>query len=205
MSMKLHTTLTSAYGRLARIAAIEHGLSDQLQVIPARTREVDSPYYAINPTGRVPFLVLEDGSTFEDSHLICGYFDSIGDGPQLAWEWRYEDWAYGRLETVARSFLDGIAVLGREDRRPESDQSPTIIAHERARAARCADLFERRLDDPMMNEPLNVAQLLLVCTIDVARFYSGLDLCVGRPNLTAWHAAQHQRPSLPATLPDLAP
>lgn len=201
--MKLYTTSTSPYGRIARIAAIEHGLSDRIEVLPARTREADSPYYSINPSGRVPYLVVEPGVTFEDSHLICSYFDSIGEGPQLAWEWRYEDWAYGRLETEARSFLDGISVLGRELRRPETDRSPIIIAHEETRADRLAALWERQIDTPLMSEPLNMAQLLLVCAIDSGRFYRNWDACSGRPALTAWHARAHERHSLQITQPDL--
>ena len=128
--MKLYTTLTSPYGRLARIAVIEHGLTADVEVLPARTREVGSPYYQINPSGRVPFLVLDDGRTFEDSQLICAYFDAIGHGPALIRPASQDDWAYGRLQAQALSLLDGLSVLGRELKRPEADRSATIIAHE---------------------------------------------------------------------------
>ncbi len=204
MPMKLYTTMTSPYGRIARIAAIEHDLSDRLDVLPARTREVESPYYAINPSGRVPYLVLEDGSGLEDSALICQYFDSIGDGAQLCWEPRYADWDYGRLEFQARSFLDGTSVLARELRRPADERSPTIIRHEEARATRFADLWEDQLENEIMNAPLNLAQLLLVCAIDSGRRTRNWDACAGRPKLAAWHAEMYERPSLPATLPETA-
>jgi glutathione S-transferase len=203
MPMKLYTTPTSPYGRIARIAAIEHGLADRLEVLPARTRETDSPYYAINPSGRVPFLVIENGTGFEDSQLICQYFDSIGEGAQLCWEPRYGDWHYGRLETAARSYLDGTAVLARELRRPVDERSPTIISHEEARAIRMADLWETQLDDEIMNAPLNLAQLLLFCAIESGVRTRDWNACAGRPRLTAWHAEMLERPSVLATTPDI--
>ncbi len=201
--MKLYTTATSPYGRLTRVAAIEHGLADRIDYVLARTREPDSPYYKINISGRVPYLVLSDGTSFEDALLICQYFDSVGDGPQLAWEWRYEDWAYGRLEAQARSFIDGTAVLGREVRRPQNEQSPTIVAHEEARANRFADMWETRVEEPMLQAPLNIAQLLITCAIDAAQYNGKYDLCARRPNLAQWHANISERPAMQATHPSL--
>ena len=52
--MKLYITLISSYARLARILVIEKALEDRVEVIAAKTRIADSPYYQINPSGRVP-------------------------------------------------------------------------------------------------------------------------------------------------------
>jgi glutathione S-transferase len=52
--MKLYITLGSPYARMARIVVLEKGLQDRVEVIVAKTRAADSPYYAINPSGRVP-------------------------------------------------------------------------------------------------------------------------------------------------------
>ena len=68
--MKLYTTLTSPYGRVARIVMLEKGLEDRVEVIVPETRVENSPYYKINPSGRVPFLLLGDGTGLEDSTLV---------------------------------------------------------------------------------------------------------------------------------------
>lgn len=199
--MKLYITLTSPYARLARISAIEHGLTPRLDIQVAATRQADSPYYAINPSGRVPCLIVNEGMTLEDSRLICTYFDSIGDGPRLLWSPDHDAWRYGALEAQAQSFLDGIAVLGRELRRPPDEQSPTIVSHERARAQRLADTWLHQLHTAIMTGPLNMAQLILVSAIDAANQYFGWDALSGRPQMAAWSARMHERASIAATMP----
>jgi hypothetical protein len=39
---------------LARIVVAEKGLQNRVQILEAKTRTPGSPYYQINPTGRVP-------------------------------------------------------------------------------------------------------------------------------------------------------
>ena len=79
--MKLYVTLTSPYARLARIVVIEKGLEASVEVIGAKTRTPDSPYYRINPSGRVPYLVDDAGVGMEDSQLICAYLDGLDGKP----------------------------------------------------------------------------------------------------------------------------
>ncbi|MGA7086412.1 MAG: glutathione S-transferase N-terminal domain-containing protein, partial [Pseudolabrys sp.] len=60
---------TSPYARLARIIVIEKALDDRVEIIEAKTRTQGSPYYQINPSGRVPYLVDDAGIGMEDSQL----------------------------------------------------------------------------------------------------------------------------------------
>ena len=59
--LQLYITTTSPYARLARIMVLEKRLEDRVEIIVAKTRTKESPYYLINPSGRVPYLRLEDG------------------------------------------------------------------------------------------------------------------------------------------------
>jgi glutathione S-transferase len=74
--MKLYVTYGSPYARLARIIVIEKALEDRVEIIEAKTRTPGSPYYRINPSGRVPYLIDDTGVGMEDSQLICAYLDS---------------------------------------------------------------------------------------------------------------------------------
>src|SRR6266850_6374592 len=65
--VKLYITPGSPYARMARIVVIEKGLSNRVEIIVAQTRRADSPYYRINPSGRVPYLVRDDGVGLEES------------------------------------------------------------------------------------------------------------------------------------------
>jgi glutathione S-transferase len=199
--MKLHVTLTSPYARTARAALIEHELQDDIEVVPAQTRKADSPYYRIATSGRVPVLELADGRTLEETDIIVAYFDHIGRGTPLTRPMELDNWQYAHLHGLARSYIDGIGVWGRELRRPKDEQSPTIIAHERARAERLADLWEREISHPLMNGDLNLAQLTLYCAFDSLIMYTGVGATPKHPKLQAWRAALDQRPSLQATKP----
>lgn len=197
--MKLHITLTSPYARIARAAVIEHGIDDRIEVVSARTREPGSPYYEISPSGRVPFLERDDGPGLEETDLICAYLDAMSDRPPLLRRPEEADWQAGRLHALARSFLDGLAVWIREMRRPENERSPTIIAHEAARADRMLDLWETEIGTPLMQEGLTVTHLTLYCALDAARQMMGADAMASRPALAAWYTRLGDRPSLVAT------
>ena len=68
--MKLYVTYTSPYARLARILVIEKALEDRVEIIEAKTRTQGSPYYQINPSGRVPYLVDDAGVGMEFSGMM---------------------------------------------------------------------------------------------------------------------------------------
>ena len=75
--MKLYITPGSPYARMARIVVLEKGLQSRVEIIVAQTRRADSPYYRINPSGRVPYLVGDDGVRLEESAVICAYLDRL--------------------------------------------------------------------------------------------------------------------------------
>jgi glutathione S-transferase len=203
--MKLYVTFTSPYARLARILVIEKALEDRVDIIEAKTRVPDSPYYQINPSGRVPYLVDESGVGMEDSQVICAYLDSFDGKPRFHDVGRQTDWAYQRLEFAARNMCEGICVWVREMARPENERSPAVLAHEAGRAARVADMFEGRVADPLLQGEPNMAQLTLAVALDAAARRGFGDLTTGRPQLGAWMRAMSERPSLQRTAIPLPP
>jgi glutathione S-transferase len=202
--MKLHITPGSPYARMTRIVVIEKGLEDRVEVVLAKTRTPDSPYYKINPSGRVPFLERDDGPGFEDSPLICYYLDQFDGNPTLHPKQDGPGWEMWRLETMARSMMDGVSVWGREMiYRPEEMRSETIMAHEEARALRMVDAFEKEMEHPALTGPLNIAQITLGCALNWrgAPKLCGQDWRAARPKLAAWSDAITARPSFEATKP----
>lgn len=199
--MKLYVTYGSPYARLARIMVIEKALEDRVEIIEAKTRAPDSPYYRINPSGRVPYLVDDAGVGMEDSQLICAYLDGLDGKPRFHGASRASDWTDLRLEFAARSMCDGIAVWGREMARPENERSPKTLAHETARAQRMADFFEERAADPLMRGPPGMAHLILAVAVEMARRRGLGDLTAGRPRLAGWMRAISGIPSMQRTVP----
>ena len=197
--MKLYVTLTSPYARLARIVVIEKGLADRVEIVEAKTRTPDSPYYRINPSGRVPYLVDDAGVGMEDSQLICAYLDSLDGKPRFHDPLRKPDWAYLRLEFMARSMCDGISVWGREMDRPVSERSPTVLAHEVVRSQRMADVFERLVAGQILRGPNRMLHLILAVALERARYCGLDDLTNGRPQLASWMVVMSGLPSMRRT------
>ncbi|HET7363498.1 MAG TPA: glutathione S-transferase N-terminal domain-containing protein [Burkholderiales bacterium] len=202
--MKLYATPGSPYARMARMVVIEKGLADRVEIIFAQTRRADSPYYRINPSGRVPYLIRDDGVGLEESALICDYLDRLGGRPMFQPPTGESDWEARRLEALARSMTDGIAVWGRELARPQDERSPSVIRHEADRSRRMAALWEREIGHALMHGSLNMPQLMLACGLGMEARNPDLDWRSGHPQLCTWFDAFARRPSFVATAPPAA-
>jgi glutathione S-transferase len=196
--MKLYVTPGSPYARMARIVVQEKGLQDRVEIVFAKTRTAGSPYYTINPSGRVPYLMRDDGVGMEESALVCAYLDHLDGHPAFdlppGWEAR-------RLEALARSLLDGISVWNRELSRPEHERSPGVIRHEAERARRMVDLWEAEIDSPLMRAALNLVQLTLACALGLEARNPDFRWRPGHPKLCQWFDPIAARPSFAATAP----
>ncbi len=199
--MKLYITPGSPYARMARIVVIEKGLESRVEIISAKTRTPGSPYYAINPSGRVPYLVRDDGVGLEESALICDYLDHLDGTPVFGVPAGEPGWEARRLEALARSMLDGLAVWGRELHRPVDERSPTILRHEAARGGRMADLWEQEVDHPLLHGPFNRVQLTLGCALGYCGRLPDFGWRAGHAQLSGWYDGIATRPSFAATLP----
>jgi len=199
--MRLYITPGSPYARMARIVVIEKGLESRVEIIAAQTRLTDSPYYKINPSGRVPYLIRDDGVELEESAVICAYLDQLDGRPIFDLPTGEQEWEGRRLEALARSMLDGLTVWGREITRPKDEQSPTVIRHERDRSKRMADLWEQEIDHPLMHTPLNMAQLTLACALGFEPRLPDFHWRPGHPKLCDWFSPIAARTSFTATVP----
>jgi glutathione S-transferase len=195
--MKLYCTPGSPYARMARIMVIEKGLEGRVEVIFAKTRTPGSPYYKINPSGRVPYLVRDDGVGLEESQTICAYLDQLDGKPMFA----EAGWEARRLEGLARSLMDGLAVWLRELYRPVNERSPGVIRHEIDRAARLVDVWEREIGHPHMRGALNMAQITLGCALGIEARNPDFDWRSGHARLGDWYGPIAARPSFQATAP----
>ncbi|MEA3121271.1 MAG: glutathione S-transferase [Paraburkholderia sp.] len=73
--MKLIGSLASPYVRKARIVLAEKKIDYQL--VLEDVWAPDTTIYTINPVGKVPCLLMEDGEAVFDSRVICEYADTL--------------------------------------------------------------------------------------------------------------------------------
>ena len=167
--MKLYGTTTSPYARIARVVVFEKNLQDRFEFIWIKTRIPNDPFLSINPSGRVPFLLLSNGLGLEDTPAIIDYLDSLQKPYLFLHGMDRKNWEYRRLESTAKAMLDGLAVWVREVRRPANEQSPTIIEHELHRAERLSHFFNNLTSNAVFCEEMNLAQLYLFAALDLER------------------------------------
>ena len=203
--MKLYVTPGSPYARMARIVVLEKKLADRVEIVAAQTRTANSPYYQINPSGRVPYLVRDDGVGMEESAVICAYLDRLDGKPSFDLPPGEQAWEARRLEALARSLMDGLAVWLRELYRPVDERSPALIRHETERAARMVEHWEREIGHPFMRgAALNMAQITLACALGLEARNPDFDWRSGHARLCDWYAPIAARPSFTTTAPPTA-
>lgn len=127
--MKLVTSLTSPYGRKARIVLLEKKIPFQLQVenpwLP------DSPVANFNPLGKVPVLVLEDGVSVFDSRVIVEYLDTLTPVAHLIPREAKARMMVRGVEALADGMVDAaVAVYLEQKRAPERQDADWIALQE---------------------------------------------------------------------------
>lgn len=140
--MKLFASLTSPYARKIRILLAEKSLPFDLVV--------DSPWESntripeVNPLGKVPALVTDDGEAFFDSPVIAGYLETLGAAPQLIPDEALEAVRVRQSEALADGITDAAVTALLESRRPDGERSESVIVRQMEKISRGLDLMERR-------------------------------------------------------------
>ena len=79
----VRTGAGSPFGRKARLAVSVLGLDGKVAIEPASSQDAADPLRQQNPLGKVPVLILDDGSTLFDSPVILEYLDALAGGGKI--------------------------------------------------------------------------------------------------------------------------
>jgi glutathione S-transferase len=205
--MKLFYSPGSPYARVARMAVVETGLEGRVAQVETTLRDPASTLLPSSPVGRVPTLVLDDGTVLTETVLILAFLGAQAprrEPPLLPLDgsdgWRGMA-ALGRVIGM----LDGIAVWNRELRRPEDERSPGVIALETVRANRVADALERDVAAGAYGGAVEAGWIALACALGYCeRRHRVWPWREGRPALSAWLDRASARPSFAATVPPVS-
>ena len=83
MRFTLRSSPRSPFGRKIRIAASLLGLTDEISIENTDTMSDTDSIRVQNPLGKIPTLILEDGTALYDSRVIVEYLDEIAGGGRL--------------------------------------------------------------------------------------------------------------------------
>jgi len=195
--MKLHWSPRSPYVRKVMIVAHELGLADRIEtlrtVVGGTTPHVE--LMRDNPLGKIPTLVLEDGTILYDSPVICEYLDTLHDGPKLFPAWPARLIAIRRLALGAGMLDIALAWLG-ERFRPAERQSAPHMALWEAKLRACVDALEGEAD-ALGSSALSIGHIGIGIALSYLDFRFGdVRWGDGHERLAAWHAGFAARPSV---------
>jgi glutathione S-transferase len=183
----LRTSLTSPFGRKARMAAEVLGLAGRIAVVPADPNDDKDTLRQQNPLGKMPCLVLGDGSAVYDSGVIIECLQDIAGSEQLL---PARGPARIKALTLAR-LADGITeaalLIVYETRfRDPGTQSERWLTHQRGRITRALDAFEASPPDPAKTD---IVAIGLSCALGYLDWRKGVDWRPAHPKLVLWFAA----------------
>jgi glutathione S-transferase len=197
---KLRYSSTSPFVRKVRVVAIETGQEKDIELVKTVTADPNTDIGKDNPLNKVPALVLEDGSSLYDSHVICEFLDSRHSGAMLFPPVGPARWTALRQEALANGMADAGVLRMMETRRPANEQSQAWIARQKLKMDQGLDALER--EAPAFAGGIDIGLMTIAIVLDYFDFrFKAEDWRKGRPNLTKWHAEISQRPSLKSTLP----
>jgi glutathione S-transferase len=201
--MTLHWSPRSPYVRKVMIAAHELGLQDRISIVRTVAGGT-TPHWELmkdNPVGKIPTLVLPDGTAVYDSPVIIEYLDSLSGTPRLypvAWPERLTAL---RRHALGQGMLDNALPLLSEGFRPPDKQSEPHKELWRAKLRACADALEHEAP-ALGSSGFTVGHIAIGVALSYLDFrFDTLRWRDGRPALAAWHATFDARPSVRANLP----
>ncbi len=197
--MILRSSPASPFVRKVRIAAGVLGLADKIEV---RETDLNDPADAIrvqNPLGKIPALILDDGTVYYNSRVILEVLDHLAGGGRIIPREPTARFAALRLQALCDGILDASVLLVYEERyRPADKKVQAWIDRQAAKVARSLAALEAA--PPALDPTPNVGQIALACVLGYRDLRFGGSWREGHPRLLAWHDAfAAQVPAFAAT------
>jgi glutathione S-transferase len=200
--MKLYTSPTSPYSRKVRVALnekkIECEFIDENPYIP----ETAVPHF--NPLGKIPVLVLDDGTALYDSRVIVEYLDTVSPVSRLIPEPSRQRIAVRRWEALADGICDGANLIVREQKRPVKQQSKDWIDRQFQKIRRGVQELAKDLGDNSWchGEAYSLADIATGCALGYLDLrHPTIDWRGSYPNLLKLADKLAKRPSFAETAP----
>ena len=198
--MKLRYNPASPYVRKVTVTLIETGLEDRVERIPTNPHDPETDIATVNPLGKVPTLITDDGEVLVDSPVICEYLDSLHDGAKLFPAPGAPRWRALRLLALGDGMTDAGILRRAESRRPEAFRYDKWVDRQNTVIGRAMDALEGELE--RLDGPVTIGHIAVACSLGWLDLrFPDPDWRAGRPGLAEWFEAFSERPSMTATVP----
>ena len=203
--MKLLASLASPYTRKVRVFLAEKKIECDLELVDVAP--IDNAVNAHNPLGKIPTLILEDGTPLYDSRVIVEFLDSASPISRLIPDEKRDRLAVRRWEALADGVLDAGILVRSESLRDKKERSKAWTEKQTARMHRAMaqlakDLGERNF---CHGERYSLADIALGCCTGWLDFRrpGDVDWCGQYAPLAQHYRKLMERPAFAETVPQV--
>jgi len=201
--MKLLGGTISPYTRKVRVVLAEKKIDCDFEIVDVNP--VDNPVNPHNPLGKVPTLLLDDGTALYDSRVIVEFLDSVSPISRLIPDDNRERVAVRRWEALADGVLDAGLLVRYESIRDKKEQSQAWSDKQLARMKRSMAQIEKELGERTWchADRYSLADIALACCMGWLDFRQpgGVDWRSDYPAVARHYDKMMERPAIADTVP----
>lgn len=188
--MILRSSPASPFARKVRIASNLLRLDNHIDVRGVDLNDPADNIRIQNPLGKIPTLVLDDGTAYYDSRVILDYLDHIAGSGRIVPPEAPARFAALQLQALCDGVLDACLLIVYESRyrAPDKHEQSWIDrqADKVARGLSALDAAPPALDSKLDSLP-NVGQIALACLLGYRDLRFDPSWRKTYPRLHAWH------------------
>jgi glutathione S-transferase len=184
--MILRSSPPSPFGRKVKIAADLLGLSDEIRVVQTDTQDPADPLRSDNPLGKIPTLVIEDGTVIYDSRVILEYLDMRAGGGRIVPAGGMDRIRCLTLHALADGLAESALLRVYEGRYRDADKhSPKWIDLQTGKTGRALAFLEKA--PPALGDGLpDIGRIGVACALGYLDLRFQGTWRADHPNLVAW-------------------
>lgn len=181
--MQLYTAKASPFGRKIWLTTLHYRLADRITQIDSDMTNPDDPMYRLNPLGKMPILVTDDGQCVYDSPVIMEYLDHLLGGALISSDWS-ERLAQLQMQALADGIMDAATTIVAEVlRRPPDRRHAAAIETQRGKIRTGVAAALQSLPDPTR---IQVDSISLACALGYLDRRGQYDWRSVHPELVRW-------------------
>jgi glutathione S-transferase len=180
----LRSAAASPFARKVRIGAALCGLTDRIATHAANTNDPEDPVRAENPLGKIPVLILEDGTALFDSRVILEFLDDAAGGGVIipAGPARFPALT---LQALGDGMMDAAVVTIYETRFREPEMhSAKWLEHQSGKITRALSMLESA--PPSLSGRIGVGEIAVACALGYFDLRFAGAWRSSYPRLVAW-------------------
>jgi glutathione S-transferase len=200
--MKLLAAVISPYTRKVRVVLAEKKIECEMQIVDVAPAE--NPVNAHNPLGKIPTLVLDDGTALYDSRVIVEFLDSVSPISRLIPEGTRDRVAVRRWEALADGVLDAGLLVRYESIRDKKEQSKAWSDKQLARMKRGMEQMAKEIGAVYCHaERYSLADIAVACCMGWLDFRKpgGVDWRGEYAPVARHYDKMMERPAIADTVP----